>query len=125
MCGCKPGVYIGGQGDCRAGLRHRVGAGVDKIPGGQRYVASAKRRVFGIVASNMIAGQRDPGAGRRQHATDWWRWTCFASEHDELAQSILLCPDAAYIDKVQAEIDRCCRDARAEIIAKSLNGRGA
>ncbi|HMS07244.1 MAG TPA: histidinol dehydrogenase, partial [Burkholderiaceae bacterium] len=46
--------------------------------------------------------------------------------HDELAQSILLCPDVAYIDAVQAAIDRLLPTMpRAEIIAKSLNGRGA
>jgi histidinol dehydrogenase len=48
------------------------------------------------------------------------------AEHDELAQSILLCPDAAYIDRVQAEIDRLLPEMpRAEIIARSLNDRGA
>jgi histidinol dehydrogenase len=48
------------------------------------------------------------------------------AEHDELAQSILLCPDAGYIERVQAEIDRLLPQMpRAEIISKSLNGRGA
>jgi histidinol dehydrogenase len=48
------------------------------------------------------------------------------AEHDELAQSILLCPDADYIERVQQEIDRLLPEMpRADIIAKSLNGRGA
>jgi histidinol dehydrogenase len=58
---------------------------------------------------------------------DWVAMDLFSqAEHDELAQSILLCPDAAYIDEVQAAIDRLLPEMpRAEIIAKSLNGRGA
>jgi histidinol dehydrogenase len=58
---------------------------------------------------------------------DWVAMDLFSqAEHDELAQSILLCPDAAYIDRVQAEIDRLLPQMpRAQIIAKSLTGRGA
>jgi histidinol dehydrogenase len=58
---------------------------------------------------------------------DWVAMDLFSqAEHDELAQSILLCPDAAYLDRVQAEIDTLLPQMpRAEIIAKSLNGRGA
>jgi histidinol dehydrogenase len=58
---------------------------------------------------------------------DWVAMDLFSqAEHDELAQSILLCPDAAYIDRVQAEIDRLLPQMpRAGIIAASLNGRGA
>jgi histidinol dehydrogenase len=58
---------------------------------------------------------------------DWVAMDLFSqAEHDELAQSILLCPDAAYIDQVQASINRLLPEMpRAEIIAKSLNGRGA
>ncbi len=62
---------------------------------------SAKRRVFGTVGIDMIAGPtRDPRAGRRHAPTrDWVAMDLFSqAEHDELAQSILLCPDAAYID---------------------------
>jgi histidinol dehydrogenase len=48
------------------------------------------------------------------------------AEHDELAQSILLCPDSAYIDAVQASIDKLLPEMpRKDIIAKSLNDRGA
>ena len=58
---------------------------------------------------------------------EWVAMDLFSqAEHDELAQSILLCPDAAYIDRVQGEIDRLLPQMdRREIIAKSLNGRGA
>ncbi len=102
---------------------------VDKITGpGNAYVASAKRRVFGQVGIDMIAGPSEilvlaDGTTR----PDWVAMDLFSqAEHDELAQSILLCPDAAYIDRVQAEIDRLLPTMpRAAIIAKSLNDRGA
>lgn len=102
---------------------------VDKITGpGNAYVASAKRRVFGQVGIDMIAGPSEilvlaDGTTR----PDWVAMDLFSqAEHDELAQSILLCPDSAYIDRVQAEIDRLLPTMpRAAIIAKSLNDRGA
>jgi histidinol dehydrogenase len=102
---------------------------VDKITGpGNAYVASAKKRVFGVVGIDMIAGPSeilvlaDGGT-----PPDWVAMDLFSqAEHDELAQSILLCPDAAYIDQVQASIDRLLPEMpRREIIAKSLNDRGA
>ena len=102
---------------------------VDKITGpGNAYVASAKRRVFGLVGIDMIAGPSEILVLADGTApADWVAMDLFSqAEHDELAQSILLCPDAAYINKVQAEIDRLLPEMpRAEIIAKSLNGRGA
>ena len=125
------------------GLHHRRRAGrsprwptaprpcraVDKITGpGNAYVASAKRRVFGKVGIDMIAGPSEILVlADGSTPPDWVAMDLFSqAEHDELAQSILLCPDAAYIDKVQAEIDRLLPEMpRAEIIAKSLNGRGA
>ena len=102
---------------------------VDKITGpGNAYVASAKKHVFGTVGIDMIAGPSEilvlaDGSTR----PDWVAMDLFSqAEHDELAQSILLCPDAAYIDAVQREIDRLLPSMpRADIIAKSLNGRGA
>jgi len=104
-------------------------AHVDKITGpGNAYVASAKRRVFGKVGIDMIAGPSEILViADGTTPPDWVAMDLFSqAEHDELAQSILLCPDAAYIDKVQAEIDRLLPDMpRAEIIAKSLTGRGA
>ncbi len=103
--------------------------GVDKITGpGNAYVASAKRRVFGQVGIDMIAGPSEILVlADGSTPADWVAMDLFSqAEHDELAQSILLCPDAAYIDAVQREIDRLLDEMpRAEIIAKSLTGRGA
>lgn len=102
---------------------------VDKITGpGNAYVASAKRRVFGTVGIDMIAGPSEILVlADGSTPPDWVAMDLFSqAEHDELAQSILLCPDAAYIDAVQREIDRLLNEMpRAEIIAKSLTGRGA
>ena len=102
---------------------------VDKIVGpGNAYVAEAKRRVFGQVGIDMIAGpseiliiadgSTDP---------DWVAMDLFSqAEHDELAQSILLCPDAAYIDAVKSSIDKLIDTMpRADVIRASLEGRGA
>jgi histidinol dehydrogenase len=102
---------------------------VDKITGpGNAYVAAAKRRVFGTVGIDMIAGPSEILVlADGTTPPDWVAMDLFSqAEHDELAQSILLCPDAAYIDEVQAAIHRLLPSMpRADIIAKSLNGRGA
>jgi len=102
---------------------------VDKITGpGNAYVASAKKHVFGTVGIDMIAGPSEILVlADGSTPADWVAMDLFSqAEHDELAQSILLCPDAAYLDAVQAAIDRLLPTLpRAEIIAKSLNGRGA
>ena len=102
---------------------------VDKITGpGNAYVASAKKHVFGTVGIDMIAGPSEILVlADGTTPPDWVAMDLFSqAEHDELAQSILLCPDAAYIDAVQGAIDRLLSTMpRAEIIAKSLNGRGA
>ena len=104
-------------------------ARVDKITGpGNAYVASAKRRVFGTVGIDMIAGPSEILVlADGTTPADWVAMDLFSqAEHDELAQSILLCPDASYIDQVQAAIERLLPQMpRAGIIAKSLNGRGA
>ncbi|PKB22745.1 histidinol dehydrogenase [Janthinobacterium sp. 64] len=102
---------------------------VDKIVGpGNAYVAAAKRRVFGIVGIDMIAGPSeilvlcdgttDP---------DWVAMDLFSqAEHDELAQAILLCPDAAYIAKVEESIARLLPTMpRQATISTSLQDRGA
>jgi histidinol dehydrogenase len=102
---------------------------VHKIVGpGNIYVATAKRQVFGRVGIDMIAGpseilvicdgSTDP---------DWVAMDLFSqAEHDENAQSILLCPQPQYLDAVQASIDRLLPEMeRADIIRKSLAGRGA
>ena len=102
---------------------------VDKITGpGNAYVASAKKHVFGTVGIDMIAGPSEILVlADGSTPADWVAMDLFSqAEHDELAQSILLCPDMAYIDAVQEAIDRLLPTMpRAEIIAKSLNGRGA
>ena len=102
---------------------------VDKITGpGNAYVASAKKRVFGAVGIDMIAGPSEILVlADGTTPPEWVAMDLFSqAEHDELAQSILLCPDADYIDKVQAAIDRLLPTLpRAAIIAKSMNDRGA
>lgn len=102
---------------------------VDKITGpGNAYVASAKKHVFGTVGIDMIAGPSEILVlADGTTPPDWVAMDLFSqAEHDELAQSILLCPDADYIAAVQASIDKLLPTMpRADIIAKSLNGRGA
>jgi histidinol dehydrogenase len=102
---------------------------VDKITGpGNAYVAAAKRRVFGTVGIDMIAGPSEILVlADGSTPPDWVAMDLFSqAEHDELAQSILLCPDAAYITAVQASITRLLPEMpRAAIIARSLNDRGA
>ncbi len=102
---------------------------VDKITGpGNAYVASAKRRVFGQVGIDMIAGPSEILVlADGSTAPDWVAMDLFSqAEHDELAQSILLCPDAAYIDAVQEAVERLLPTLpRRDIIRASLEGRGA
>ena len=102
---------------------------VDKITGpGNAYVASAKKHVFGTVGIDMSAGPSEILVlADGSTPADWVAMDLFSqAEHDELAQSILLCPDAAYIDAVQASIERLLPAMpRREIIARSLNDRGA
>ncbi|MBL0728201.1 histidinol dehydrogenase [Piscinibacter sp. HJYY11] len=102
---------------------------VDKITGpGNAYVASAKRRVFGKVGIDMIAGPSEILVlADGTTPPDWVAMDLFSqAEHDELAQSILLCPDASYIAKVKAEIERLLPGMpRRDVIRASLEGRGA
>lgn len=105
---------------------HTVPA-VDKIVGpGNAYVAAAKRRVFGTVGIDMIAGPSEilvlcDGSTN----PDWVAMDLFSqAEHDELAQSILLTPDAQFIEAVQASIDRLLPEMpRHEVIRTSLTNR--
>lgn len=102
---------------------------VDKIVGpGNAYVAAAKRRVFGTVGIDMIAGPSEiliicDGTT----PADWIAMDLFSqAEHDELAQAILLCPDAAFLDAVEQAIERLLPTMpREAIIRASLSGRGA
>ena len=104
-------------------------APVDKIVGpGNAYVAAAKRRVFGTVGIDMIAGPSEilvicDGST----PADWIAMDLFSqAEHDELAQAILLSPSAEYLDEVEAAIARLLPAMpRADIIRASLAGRGA
>ena len=102
---------------------------VDKITGpGRDFVAEAKRQVFGEVGIDMIAGPSEILViADGSTPPDWVAMDLFSqAEHDELAQSILLCPSSDYLDAVQAAIDRLLPTMpRADIIAASLNGRGA
>ncbi len=101
---------------------------VDKIVGpGNAYVASAKRRVFGTVGIDMVAGPSEVLVIADASANpDWVAIDLFAqAEHDELAQSILLCPDAGFIAQVRASIEKLLpTQPRREVIAASLSGRG-
>jgi histidinol dehydrogenase len=102
---------------------------VDKIVGpGNAYVATAKRRVFGVVGIDMVAGPSEILIicdGRTE--PEWIAMDLFSqAEHDELAQSILLSPDAAFIDRVAEAIARLLPDMpRREVITASLERRGA
>jgi len=102
---------------------------VDKITGpGNAYVASAKRRVFGQVGIDMIAGPSEILVlADGTTPADWVAMDLFSqAEHDELAQSILLCPDPAYLDEVARAIDRLLPAMpRRDVIRASLEGRGA
>ena len=124
-------VFTIGGAQAVAALAHGTATipRVDKIVGpGNIYVATAKRHVYGRVGIDMVAGpseilvicdgSTDP---------DWVAMDLFSqAEHDENAQSLLLCPDPDYLDRVQASIDRLLPGMeRAEIIRASLAGRGA
>ncbi len=102
---------------------------VDKITGpGNAYVAAAKRRVFGQVGIDMIAGPSEILVlADGSTPADWVAMDLFSqAEHDEMAQSILLCPDAGYIAQVKAAIDRLLPGMqRSAVIRASLEGRGA
>ncbi len=102
---------------------------VDKICGpGNAYVAAAKRRVFGAVGIDMIAGASEilviADASAR---ADWVAMDLFSqAEHDELAQALLVTPDAGLIAAVAASIERQIGEMpRRAIIAASLANRGA
>jgi histidinol dehydrogenase len=102
---------------------------VDKIFGpGNAYVAAAKRRVFGAVGIDMIAGVSEVLVIADGTANpDWVAMDLFAqAEHDELAQAILVTPDARLLDAVEASARRQLTTMpRRAIIAASLEKRGA
>lgn len=102
---------------------------VDKIVGpGNAYVASAKRRVFGVVGIDMVAGPSEiliitDG----KISPDWVAMDLFSqAEHDEDAQAILLCPDNEFIEAVTASIEKLIPSMpRRDVIEASLQKRGA
>ncbi len=102
---------------------------VDKIVGpGNAYVAAAKRRVFGIVGIDMVAGPSEILVVSDGTANpDWVAMDLFSqAEHDELAQSILISTDAAFIDRVEASIAKLLPTMpRQAVIRASLADRGA
>ena len=102
---------------------------VDKIVGpGNAYVAAAKRRVFGVVGIDMVAGPSEILVicdGKTN--PDWIAMDLFSqAEHDELAQAILLSPDTGFLDQVAASMARQVEEMpRKDIIRTSLQDRGA
>lgn len=102
---------------------------VDKVTGpGNAYVAAAKRRVFGVVGIDMVAGPSEILVicdGKTN--PDWIAMDLFSqAEHDELAQSILLSPDAEFLDQVEASMQRLLLEMpRKDIISSSITDRGA
>jgi histidinol dehydrogenase len=130
LCGVDRVFTVGGA-QAIAALAYGTATipAVDKIVGpGNAYVAAAKRRVFGVVGIDMVAGpsevvivcdgSTDP---------DWVAMDLFAqAEHDELAQAILITPDAAFLESVAASMARQIEGLpRRDVIGASLSKRGA
>jgi histidinol dehydrogenase len=130
ICGVNRMFSVGGA-QAIAALAYGTATipAVDKIVGpGNAYVAAAKRRVFGTVGIDMIAGPSEVVVVCDGHTdADWVAMDLFAqAEHDELAQAILITPDAAFIDAVAASMMRqLAAMPRREVIAASLSKRGA
>jgi histidinol dehydrogenase len=130
LCGVDRVFTIGGaQAVAALAYGTAIIPKVDKIVGpGNAYVASAKRRVFGVCGIDMVAGPSeilvvcDGGTN-----PDWIAMDLFSqAEHDELAQAILVSPDAGFIERVAQSIDRLLEEMpRREIIRTALQDRGA
>jgi histidinol dehydrogenase len=129
LCGRRDRAFTIGGAQAVAALAYGTATvpKVDKITGpGNAYVASAKRRVFGIVGIDMIAGPSEILVLADGAPPDWVAMDLFSqAEHDELAQSILLCPDAAYIDRAAPRSTACCPPCRAGRDHRQPEGRGA
>jgi histidinol dehydrogenase len=130
LCGVDSVYSIGGaQAIAAMAYGTETLPAVDKIVGpGNAYVAAAKRRVFGVVGIDMIAGPSEilvVSDGKSN--PDWVAMDLFSqAEHDELAQAILVSPDTTFIDAVEQSIRRQLPGmSRRDIIKKSLEGRGA
>jgi histidinol dehydrogenase len=130
ICGVNRVFTIGGA-QAVAALAYGTATvpAVDKIVGpGNAYVAAAKRRVFGQVGIDMIAGPSEILVVSDGSADpDWIAMDLFSqAEHDEMAQAILLSPDAAFLDAVAASIARQLPGMpRRAVIETSLASRGA
>ena len=102
---------------------------VDKITGpGNAFVAAAKRRVFGVVGIDMVAGPSEILViADGSTPADWVAMDLFSqAEHDEIAQAILISTSQTYLDEVQAAMQRLIAEMpRRDIIEASLNNRGA
>jgi len=130
MCGVDRVFTVGGA-QAIAALAYGTATipAVDKIVGpGNVYVAAAKRRVFGVVGIDMVAGPSEVVVvcdGKTD--PDWVAMDLFAqAEHDELAQAILITPDAAFIEAVSASMTRqLAAMPRRAVIAAALSKRGA
>jgi histidinol dehydrogenase len=124
-------VFCIGGAQAVAALAHGTASvpAVDKIVGpGNRFVAEAKRQVFGRVGIDMIAGPSEILVIADGSApAEWVAMDLFSqAEHDESAQALLLCPDGAYLDEVEAAMTRLLPTLpRAAIIEASLRRRGA
>ena len=130
VCGVNRVFTIGGA-QAVAALAYGTATipAVDKIVGpGNAYVAAAKRRVFGVVGIDMVAGPSEVVVvcdGKTD--PDWVAMDLFAqAEHDELAQAILITPDAAFVEAVATSMTRQLAGmSRREVIAAALSKRGA
>ena len=102
---------------------------VDKITGpGNAYVAAAKRRVFGVVGIDMVAGPSEILViADGSTPAEWVAMDLFSqAEHDEIAQAILIATSQTYLDAVEAAMNRLIKTMpRRAIIEASLNNRGA
>ncbi len=130
LCGVDRVFTIGGaQAIGALAYGTKLVPAVDKIVGpGNAYVAAAKRRVFGVVGIDMVAGPSEIlVVADGTNDPDWIAMDLFSqAEHDELAQAILLSPDRAFIAAVAQSIERQLPDMpRREVIAAALSGRGA
>jgi len=130
ICGVDRVFTIGGA-QAIAALAYGTATipAVDKIVGpGNAYVAAAKRRVFGVVGIDMVAGPSEVVVvcdGKTD--ADWVAMDLFAqAEHDELAQAILITPNNAFLDAVEASMNRqLAAMPRRLVIAAALSKRGA
>jgi histidinol dehydrogenase len=130
LCGVSRVFAIGGaQAVAALAYGTQTVPAVDKICGpGNAYVAAAKRRVFGAVGIDMVAGVSEVVVVADRTANpDWVALDLFSqAEHDEMAQAILLTPDASLIDRVAQSAQRLIAQMpRAGIIAASFARRGA